>query len=184
MADVLRSPGHVEHLLRRAGVPRALAHLHAPYASHAMRVFGIGSHGDYEHRVREVLYFLAQGLHETGGLRWLAEFWGPTAAQRSYAYRMGNHGMGDAYHYRGGGVFQLTGKDNYRTYGAALHQPLLTHPDLARQPRVAWLIAALYWTRTGCGPEARAGHFETVTRKINGGLNGLGSRRAWLHRLS
>jgi putative chitinase len=181
--DVLRSPAHVEHLLVAAGVPRVVAHVHAPYASHAMRLRGIGSHGDFEHRKREVLYFLAQGLHETGGLKWLAEFWGPTPAQRTYVGRMGNRTLAEAFEFRGGGVFQLTGRNNYIAYARKLHVPIDRHPELARAPRTAWMIAAQYWVDRDLGPLARSGNFLAVTKGINGGTNGLSSREAWLHAL-
>lgn len=191
MADRLRSPRRVEKFLygalRKGGIARstarALARAHAPHASHAMRVRGIGGHGDAATRRREVLYFLAQAMHETGGLRWLAEFWGPTAAQRSYVGRMGNRSLAEAYRYRGGGVFQLTGRDNFRLYASVIGVDIYNHPERARAPKTAWLIAATYWRRSGCDRPARGGDFIAVTRLINGGTNGLAERRVWLHRL-
>lgn len=181
--DKLRSPAHLEALFVKAGVPRSLAHVHAPHASHAMRVRGIGSHGDFVHRQREVLYFLSEALHETGGLRWLAEFWGPTPQQRTYVGRMGNRTLAEAFKFRGGGVFQLTGRDNYRLYSHLMGVNILAHPERARTPKVAWLIAATYWARNDLGALARSGNYLAVTQGINGGENGLAERRLWLYRL-
>lgn len=129
-------------------------------------------------------HFLAQILHESGGLRWLEEIWGPTPAQERYEGRrdLGNVQDGDGYRYRGRGLIQLTGRANYRRYGELLGLPLEANPDLAAQPEHAAMIAGAYWDRRGLNSRADRDDLEAVTRGVNGGLNGLEDRRRWLER--
>lgn len=107
---------------------------------------------------------------------------GPRIAERVYGGRLGNgpEGAGDGWRYRGRGFIQLTGRGNYRKAGRALVLPLEDDPDLAANPREAAMIAGWYWEENGCNALADAGNFEGVTRRINGGLNGYDSRKAWL----
>jgi len=132
----------------------------------------------------EVAHFLAQVLHETGGLRWLEEVWGPTDAQRRYEGRadLGNVLSGDGFLYRGRGLIQLTGRANYERAGVALGVPLAMRPELAAMPEHAARIACWYWNSRGIGKRALADDIEAVTRAINGGTNGLEDRRKWLER--
>ena len=101
-------------------------------------------------------------------------------ANRVYANRMGNgsEASGDGYRFRGRGLPQLTGRDNYAAAGKALGLDLLSNPDLLLQPDISALAAAWFWSNAGCNVLADGGKFEAVTRKINGGLNGLDDRLA------
>lgn len=103
-------------------------------------------------------------------------------ANRVYANRMGNRdeASGDGWRYRGRGLIQLTGTTNYRRAGGALGVNLTADPDLLLHPLYAALSAAWFWRAAGCNELADAGDFIGITRKINGGLNGLDDRRAWL----
>lgn len=132
----------------------------------------------------ETAHWLAQVLHETGGLRWLEEVWGPTDAQRRYEGRvdLGNILAGDGYLFRGRGLIQLTGRANYQRAGVAVALPLVERPELAALPEHAARIACWYWNSRGIGKRALADDIEAVTRAINGGLNGLADRKAWLVR--
>lgn len=124
--------------------------------------------------------FLAQIGHESGGLHWLVEVWGPTPAQKGYemARRLGNNQIGDGYRYRGRSWIQLTGRANYKRYGDILGMDLERFPDLAAEPAGAALIAALYWHSNGCNELADFADFRTITLRINGGLNGYEERCA------
>lgn len=126
----------------------------------------------------QVAVILAQMLHETCGFRYSEELWGPTAAQRRYEGRgdLGNTQPGDGYRYRGRGYFQLTGRANYRLYGGLLGIDLEGNPDLACKPEIAAKIAVLYWRRHGLSQPASTGNMREVTRRINGGYNGLQDR--------
>lgn len=97
-----------------------------------------------------------------------------------YANRMGNgpEASGDGWRYRGRGLLQITGRAQYQRCGAALGLPLVEQPDLLAQPEPAVLSAAWFWQVNGLNELADAGDFEAITRRINGGLNGLAERRA------
>lgn len=131
--------------------------------------------------VLRLQHFLAQALHETGGLVNLVELGGPTYC-RKYDGRtdLGNVEPGDGYRFRGRGIFQVTGRANYRTYGAKVGIDLEVTPDRAAEPALAVLLAALYWNSRSINRAADADDLEAVTRKINGGVNGLRDRRVWL----
>lgn len=129
-------------------------------------------------------HFLAQACHETGGFRYLREIWGPTPAQKGYEGRtdLGNIRPGDGFRYRGRGIFQLTGRENYHLVGASLALPLETEPDLASDPVISARIACHYWMVHHINQPADADNVVLVTRLINGGLNGLPDREACLAR--
>jgi len=137
-----------------------------------------------------ICHFLAQVGHETGSLNYLEEIWGPTEAQRGYEGRrdLGNTQRGDGYRYRGRGLFQLTGRANYERFAQAVGRlEVVSNPDLVAQPELAVLSAAWFWgegNRTGRSLNALADADDLVgiTRVINGGLNGLTDRLAYLER--
>jgi putative chitinase len=129
--------------------------------------------------------FLAQLAHESGQLRFMEEIWGPTEAQRRYeppstlATRLGNTQTGDGKRFKGRGPIQITGRDNYRRYGDLLGVDLVASPTQASQPNLAFRIAGLFWMKNGLNEladEVTAEAFRTITRRINGGLNGLADR--------
>lgn len=131
--------------------------------------------------------FLAQAAHESAGFYYSEEIWGPTPAQRRYEGRadLGNLQPGDGYRYRGRGIFQLTGRHNYRKAGEALGLDLEGNPNQAANMEVSARVAVWYWRTHGhkeggvwltLNQLADAGHFERITRSINGGVNGLMDR--------
>lgn len=122
--------------------------------------------------------FLAQVGHESGSLKHTAELWGPTDAQKTYEGRksLGNTQIGDGYFFRGRGLIQCTGRANMTQMAEWLGLDLLTTPELLEQPRWAALSAATWWARHGCNQLADSGDFEALTRRINGGTNGLEDR--------
>ncbi len=123
--------------------------------------------------------FLAQVGHESGGLRWLIELWGPTPAQARYEGRvdLGNHMPGDGFRYRGRGLLQVTGRANYARTGMALGVDLEREPERLAEPVLAARGAACFWAAHGLSIYADKSDFETLTRRINGGLNGFDDRR-------
>jgi putative chitinase len=96
-----------------------------------------------------------------------------------YANRMANGPTesGDGWRYRGRGLKQLTGKDNYTRCGKGLGIDLVASPDLLLEPEGAALSAAWFWVTNKCGPIADADDFVGLTKKINGGTIGLEDRQ-------
>jgi putative chitinase len=100
-------------------------------------------------------------------------------ANTVYANRManGNIESGEGWKYRGRGLKQLTGKDNYTRCGQGLNMDLVDNPDLLLTPEGASLSAAWFWSTNKCGPIADSGDFVALTKKINGGTIGLEDRQ-------
>jgi putative chitinase len=97
-----------------------------------------------------------------------------------YANRLGNGPelSGDGFRYRGRGVIQLTGRENYRVFGKVLGLDLEGNPDLAATPEVAFRTAGAFWKSKGCNQLADIPDFRGITKKINGGFIGLAERQA------
>lgn len=122
--------------------------------------------------------FLAQIGHESGGLKYTRELWGPTPAQMRYEGRadLGNTQHGDGSKYRGRGFIQITGRANYTEAGKALRVDLVNHPEILEDPEMCALSAAWWWSAHGCNALADSGDMVGLTKRINGGLNGLAGR--------
>ncbi|PMU96753.1 MULTISPECIES: glycoside hydrolase family 19 protein [unclassified Pseudomonas] len=122
--------------------------------------------------------FIAQVGHESGQLRFVREVWGPTAQQAGYEGRadLGNTVKGDGSKYRGRGLIQITGRANYAACGEALDLDLLSNPELLELPQHAAMSAAWFWSTKGLNTLADLGDFVKITRRINGGINGLEDR--------
>lgn len=99
-------------------------------------------------------------------------------AARVYANRNGNgpEASGDGWRYRGRGLIQITGSANYAEQAVFLGLPLMAEPERLLQPGPAALSAAAYWQSRSLNGLADAGQFATITRRINGGLNGQPDR--------
>ncbi|MFN3892019.1 MAG: glycoside hydrolase family 19 protein [Beijerinckiaceae bacterium] len=125
-------------------------------------------------------HFWAQASHECAGFRTMYEYWGPTAAQKRYEGRkdLGNTQPGDGFRFRGRGIFQLTGRFNYADMSRKLGLDLVAKPDLAADPEVALRIACEYWKSRNLNALADKNDIVAITKKINGGTNGLADRRA------
>ncbi|MFO1068169.1 MAG: glycoside hydrolase family 19 protein [Geminicoccaceae bacterium] len=161
---------------------------------------------------RRLEFFLAQIGHETAGLRVVEENLSYSAerltavwprrfpdvrsalpfaraperlAERVYGGRMGNdaEGSGDGWRYRGRGYLQLTGRDAYRAVGDLAGLDLEGDPGLAAAPGTALRVACACWRWKGLDPFCDADDFTGLSRRINGGTNGLADRRAWLARV-
>ena len=115
----------------------------------------------------------------------MEEIWGPTDPQRRYeppntlAARLGNTQPGDGKRFKGRGPIQVTGRFNYAKYGALLCVDLVQKPELAAAPEFAFATAGLYWQSNGLNELADAGDFIKITRRINGGTNGLPDRQKY-----
>ena len=129
-----------------------------------------------------VAAFIAQVGHESGRLAYVREIWNPAQCpwQAHYEGRadLGNIHPGDGSLYRGRGLIQITGRDNYRACGIALGLPLESSPALLEKPDNAALSAAWFWATHGCNELADQGDLHAITHVINGGYNGLRDRLA------
>lgn len=152
---------------------KAKRDLYFPHLTAAMTEFGISSY------LREAA-FLAQLAHESAQLRYLEEI----ASGAAYEGRrdLGNVQRGDGRRYKGRGPIQLTGRANYRKYGQLLGIDLEDDPERAAAPEVGFRTAGLYWQSHGLNELADERRFQLITRRINGGLNGLDDREAHYHR--
>jgi len=99
-------------------------------------------------------------------------------ANRAYANRMGNgnEASGDGYKFRGRGLVHLTGRSNYQAYKNYSGIDVIADPDLAARIDVALDIAGWYWSSRNINVFADADNVTEVTKKINGGTNGLSGR--------
>jgi putative chitinase len=97
-----------------------------------------------------------------------------------YASRMGNGdtASGDGWRYRGRGVIQLTGKDNYTNFGKSIHLTAAETSDYLETKRGALESACWYWKTNGLNATADAQDIVAMTKKINGGTIGLEDRKA------
>lgn len=120
--------------------------------------------------------FLSQVGHESGQLLYVREL----ASGAAYEGRsdLGNTQPCDGVRFKGRGLIQITGRANYAACGAALGLDLLVRPELLEQPVNACRSAAWFWKTHGLNELADAGDQVRVTRRVNGGTNGLADRLA------
>ncbi|SDO87649.1 putative chitinase [Pseudomonas arsenicoxydans] len=128
--------------------------------------------------------FLAQVGHESGQLQYVRELGGDRYLSKydtgTLAVNLGNtpEAVGDGQRYRGRGLIQITGRCNYLCCSLALFsdERLLRTPELLELPQWAAESAAWFWWGRELNALADRDEFEAITRKINGGLNGLPDR--------
>lgn len=152
-------------------------------------------------------HFLAQILHESGHLKYKSENLNYSAkalrsvfgkyfktdeianqyarkpekiANRVYANRMGNgdENSGDGWKYRGRGLIQLTGKDNYNRCAKEIQLDILANPDIiTTSPEACIKTACWFWKVNNLNMLADKDDVLTITKRINGGTNGLDDRK-------
>lgn len=125
-----------------------------------------------------IAHFLAQLGHESDHFRTMREY----ASGAAYEGRrdLGNTRKGDGKRYRGRGPIQITGRYNYEKYGKKLGIDLVNKPELAETPEIGVKIAVQYWSDNGLNALADKDNIRGITKRINGGYNGLNSRIAML----
>jgi putative chitinase len=164
--------------------PPIRAELHAAPMLEAMRYADITT-------PQRMAHWLGQLGHESGRGFYTREIWGPTAQQLRYepptslARTLGNTRPGDGARYMGRGFLQITGRANYRSFTARTREGFgNSAPDFEAAPRLlqgsewASLSAADYWRARGLNRWADADDMLNLTKRINGGLNGLADRQA------
>lgn len=169
---------------------RSKAGIFLPALNAAMAEFGINTQA-------RAASFLAQLAHESGQLVYVRELWGPTPSQLRYErdataawpprartdrnqlpFDLGNTQPGDGSRFRSRGLIQITGRANYAACSKALGLDLLAKPELLEQTVNACRSAGWFWQANGLNALADAGDQMKVTRRVNGGTNGLAERLA------
>ena len=135
--------------------------------------------------LQENLNYSAEGLMKTWPSRFptkeIADQYARQPAKiagKVYNGRLGNTSEEEAAKYLGRGLIQLTGRENYANCGTAIGVDLIGNPNLLTEPEYAVLSAGWFWNKKGLNALADAGDYETMTKRINGGLIGLDDRKA------
>lgn len=135
-------------------------------------------------RPHRLMHFLGQTALESERWTFDHESWGPTPAQLRYEGRkdLGNTQPGDGFRFRGRGPMQMTGRANYVAFTAWARSIDKTAPDFTAEPDAIltdpWegLAPIWFWVTHELNAPADLGDIETITRRINGGQNGLTRR--------
>ena len=149
------------------GAPRANIEQHWPAICKALAEHGLDD-------VPSTIAAVATIATEVSSFLPINEFGNTGYFTRMYEGRkdLGNTHPGDGARYHGRGFIQLTGRANYRSYGAKLGVPLEQNPELALRPDVAAKVLASYFEERGIAALAARGDWKGVRRAVNGGLNG------------
>ena len=154
--------------------------------------------------------FIGQCMHESGGFKFLKENLNYSAkalmatwpsrfpdmdtaekyerqpekiAGKVYNGRMGNTSPEEAAAFIGRGLIQLTGKDNYKAFGEAIGEDLVSTPQLVEQPRYAALSAGWFFNKRNLNALADVMDIETMSKRINGGTIGMADRIAKINKV-
>lgn len=126
--------------------------------------------------------FVAQVLHESAGFVYQEEI----ASGAAYEGRkdLGNTQPGDGRRFKGRGLIQITGRDNYLAYGEFAGVDFISNPKLMASLPYCVSSAKWFWDSKGCEALAQPGTeeaFRAVTKRINGGYTGYSGRKQyWL----
>ena len=195
---------HIE-MLKEMGVSDGDAEQYIGHLEKTLPKYGIA-----DSRIR-LAHFFAQVLHESGCMRFDMENLNYSSdalarvfrkhfttreeadayarqpekiANRVYANRMGNRSeaSGDGWKYRGRGLIQLTGRSNYQAFAEWVgDQRVVDEPDLV-STEYAVHSAVFFWDRNSLNRFADKDDVVGLTKKINGGVNGLAHRRELLNK--
>ena len=130
-------------------------------------------------------HFLAQIAQESGQLKYVRELASGAAYDTGpKAEALGNtpEKDGDGQRYKGRGLIQITGRTNYKAVGKSLGVDFITHPEMLEQPQYAVASAFWYWNSRKLNVLADNDDIVTITKRINGGKNGLEDRKKYLNR--
>lgn len=137
---------------------------------------------------KRMAHYLAQVAHESNELRDTKEM-----GNKNYFVKydhgklkamLGNTKEGDGYKYRGRGLIQITGRANYQAYQKSPYcrGDIMENPKLLELPLGAVKSSMWWWKEHGLNELADSDSFLAITKTINGGTNGLESRRKYLIR--
>ena len=136
--------------------------------------------------LQENLNYSAEGLCKTFGSHFTNEEEAAEyahnpekIANRVYSNRMGNgdEASGDGWLYRGQGTIQLTGKENQQSFADSLNMSVGDIPNYLGTFEGAIQSACFFWENNNLNTLADSGEIDEISRKINGGDNGIEERR-------
>lgn len=123
-------------------------------------------------------HFMAQIAHESCGLKFLKEL----ATGEAYEFRtdLGNFYTGDGRRYKGSGVLQVTGRANYQALADYLEDPGVMLGCDYVAVNIPFTSAGHWWMKNKMNALCDLGAtVEQITRRVNGGLNGLADRKRY-----
>jgi len=125
-------------------------------------------------------HFLAQIQHESGNFKYTKEL-GNDAYFKKYEGRkdLGNIHAGDGLKFKGRGFIQITGRANYTELSKDLGIDFVTNPQLLEQEANAIISALWFWNKRNLNALADKNDSKAITKKINGGYNGLAERQKY-----
>lgn len=151
----------------------------------------------------EICHLLAQLAHESDSFNAMEEY----ASGQAYEGRvdLGNTLKGDGIKFKGRGPLQITGRKNYSLMGVKAGNPrkFIINPGLLATPEWGIWTACVFWTDNGLLPISNmedtakvpykrrtddgveiimVSPIEFISRKINGGINGLDQRKMFYER--
>jgi putative chitinase len=123
-------------------------------------------------------HFLAQTATETGSFKHLEENLSYSAKRMMAVFPSRFPDLA----FRGRGLIQLTGRDNYGKRAKETGLPLLHRPEICSDPRTSVQIACLYWTSRDINQAADQDNLKEVRRRVNGGQHGIEDAKRHLAR--
>lgn len=174
-ADGIAGIGTYTALFRKLGASAERAASLAVAANAHFAAYGV-----METALR-LAHFMAQVGHESGSFQYMEEI----ASGQDYEGRadLGNTQPGDGKRYKGRGPIQITGRANYRRFGRLIGIDIENAPEIAANPSIGLHLALEYWKDRKLNDLADRDDVEAITRRINGGVNGLADRKARLLQL-
>lgn len=125
-----------------------------------------------------ICHFLAQILHESGRFVYFEEL----ASGKDYEGRkdLGNTEAGDGVRFKGRGVIQITGRANYAAISKDLGVDFINNPKLLSTKKWGIISAGWFWNKKSLNMLADKDDFLKITKRINGGTNGIEQRKKYL----
>ena len=128
------------------------------------------------------VHYLAQVFHESFKLYYTEEI----ASGANYEGRkdLGNTQKGDGVRFKGRGYIQITGRANYQAYANSGYcvGDLMRHPEWLAQSPGNQKASMWFWETHGLNELADKDNVEAVTKRVNGGYNGLSQRKYYYRR--
>lgn len=142
-------------------------------APRMMQIFGVGRHSAAvtEAEAEALAYKPAKIAERVYGL-----------GNPKKAKELGNTKPGDGFRFRGNGDLQLTGRGSHERIGALIGVDLAGNPEQLEDPAISFRVACAEFNKLNCIPAADDDDVRLVTRRVNGGYNGLAEREVWLRK--